>query len=236
MSELIFVRHGQASFGEDSYDKLSQLGIEQVRILARHWQQTGEQFDFLYSGTLQRQKETAAELMSLVKNNQVEPIEHSWLNEYNADPLIQIYLRSHSVNEGLDSKLSWPIREESLFQRIFEAATSKWIRDELEPSDQDREFEQWSKFRERVHSVLDELMAKHRSGSRVLISTSGGVIAMALQRVLQFPDEQVISINWMVHNSSVTRIKYGNGKISLTQFNSLPHLERKGLNHLVTYR
>ncbi|HAI14918.1 MAG TPA: hypothetical protein DCM12_00435 [Gammaproteobacteria bacterium] len=236
MSELIFVRHGQASFGEDSYDKLSQLGIEQVRILARHWQQTGEQFDFLYSGTLQRQKETAAELMSLVKNNQVEPIEHSWLNEYNADPLIQTYLRSHSVNEGLDPKLSWPIREESLFQRIFEAATSKWIRDELEPSDQDREFEQWSKFRERVHSVLDELMAKHRSGSRVLISTSGGVIAMALQRVLQFPDEQVISINWMVHNSSVTRIKYGNGKISLTQFNSLPHLERKGLNHLVTYR
>ncbi|MED6333613.1 MAG: histidine phosphatase family protein, partial [Pseudomonadota bacterium] len=187
-------------------------------------------------GTLRRQKATAAELMSLVKNNQVEPIEHSWLNEYNADPLIQIYLRSNSVNEGLDPKLSWPIREESLFQRIFEAATSKWIRDELEPSDQDREFEQWSKFRERVHSVLDELMAKHRSGSRVLISTSGGVIAMALQRVLQFPDEQVISINWMVHNSSVTRIKYGNGKISLTQFNSLPHLERKGLNHLVTYR
>ena len=236
MSELIFVRHGQASFGEDSYDKLSQLGIEQVRILARHWQKTGEQFDFLYSGTLQRQKETAAELMSLVKNNQVEPIEHSWLNEYNADPLIQIYLRSNSVNEGLDPKLSWPIREESLFQRIFEAATSKWIRDELEPSDQDKEFEQWSKFRERVHNVLDEVMANHRSGSRVLISTSGGVIAMALQKVLLFPDEQVISINWMVHNSSVTRIKYGNGKISLTQFNSLPHLEKKGLNHMVTYR
>ena len=109
MSELIFVRHGQASFGEDSYDKLSQLGIEQVRILARHWQKTGEQFDFLYSGTLQRQKETAAELMSLVKNNQVEPIEHSWLNEYNADPLIRIYLRNHSVNEGLDPKLDWRI-------------------------------------------------------------------------------------------------------------------------------
>ena len=132
--------------------------------------------------------------------------------------------------------MDWPIREESLFQRIFEAATSKWIRDELEPSDQDKEFEQWSKFRERVHNVLDEVMANHRSGSRVLISTSGGVIAMALQKVLLFPDEQVISINWMVHNSSVTRIKYGNGKISLTQFNSLPHLEKKGLNHMVTYR
>ncbi|GIT63997.1 MAG: hypothetical protein Ct9H300mP22_3970 [Gammaproteobacteria bacterium] len=38
MSELILVRHGQASFGQKSYDKLSDLGIEQVRILARHWQ------------------------------------------------------------------------------------------------------------------------------------------------------------------------------------------------------
>jgi len=40
----------------------------------------------------------------------------------------------------------------------------------------------------------------------------------------------------MVHNSSVTRVRYGNGKISLTQFNSLPHLEKKGMQHLVTYR
>jgi len=40
----------------------------------------------------------------------------------------------------------------------------------------------------------------------------------------------------MVHNSSVTRIKYGNGKISLTQFNGLSHLEKQGLQQMVTYR
>ena len=79
-------------------------------------------------------------------------------------------------------------------------------------------------------------MPRLANGSRTLISTSGGVIAMALQRVLGFPDEQVIATNWMVHNSSVTRVRYGNGKISLTQFNSLPHLEKKGMQHLVTYR
>ena len=59
---------------------------------------------------------------------------------------------------------------------------------------------------------------------------------MALQRVLQFPDEKVISTNWMVHNSSVTRFKYGNGKVSLTQFNSLPHLEKNEFKHMITYR
>ena len=59
---------------------------------------------------------------------------------------------------------------------------------------------------------------------------------MTLQRVLNFPDEKVIETNWMVRNSSITRIRYGDGKISLTQFNCLPHLEQKGMTHLITYR
>ena len=79
-------------------------------------------------------------------------------------------------------------------------------------------------------------MSQHSSGSRVLISTSGGVIAMALQRVLKFPDDQAIQTNWVVHNSSVTRIRYGNGKISIAQFNCLPHLDKKGMRQYVTYR
>ncbi len=119
---------------------------------------------------------------------------------------------------------------------MLTAATAKWIRNELIPAEHDTRFEHWSTFQDRVHSIIDEVMQKHTGGSRVLISTSGGVIAMALQRVLQFPDEQVITTNWMVHNSSVTRVRYGNGKISLTQFNSLPHLERDGLQHMITYR
>jgi hypothetical protein len=59
---------------------------------------------------------------------------------------------------------------------------------------------------------------------------------MALQRVLQFPDQAVITTNWMVRNSSVSRVKYGQGKVSLAQFNSLPHLERPGLQEMITYR
>ncbi|MCG8413763.1 MAG: histidine phosphatase family protein, partial [Pseudomonadales bacterium] len=100
----------------------------------------------------------------------------------------------------------------------------------------DQGFERFEDFRSRVHEAVDALMAKHRGGSRVLVSTSGGVIAMALQRVLDFPDPQVIATNWMVHNSSVTKIRYGGGRVSLTQFNSLPHLEQSEFQHLITYR
>jgi broad specificity phosphatase PhoE len=232
MSELIFVRHGQASFGQKSYDKLSELGVEQVKILAKHWHSLGEEFDHIYCGSLLRQQETAQELVSLVKENPESAKTHRGLNEYNGDPLLKIFLRNHTSENDIE----WPIKDAKLFQQTFESATAKWIRNELEPGDQDTEFEAWQVFQNRVRDALDEIMARHTGGSRVLISTSGGVIAMALQRVLGFPDEQVIATNWMVHNSSVTRVRYGNGKLSLTQFNSLPHLEKEGMQHLVTYR
>lgn len=236
MSELILVRHGQASFGKASYDKLSEKGVEQVKILSRHWQDVGEQFDHVYSGTLLRQKETAHELLSLVKGAPTASIENPAFNEYNGDPLMRVYLRDHAADDGFDVPFSWPIKDERLFQTVFEAACAKWIRGELVPGSEDANFEYWENFQHRVYAAIDEIMTRHSSGSRVLISTSGGVIAMVLQRVLQFPDQAVITTNWMVRNSSVSRVKYGRGKVSLTQFNSLPHLERAGMQEMITYR
>ena len=82
----------------------------------------------------------------------------------------------------------------------------------------------------------DEIMGRHCDGSKVLIATSGGVIAVALQKVLQFSDRETINTNWMVHNSSVSRIRYGKGRLSLAQFNNLPHLERLEKQDMITYR
>ena len=236
MSELILVRHGQASFGQKSYDKLSDLGIEQVRILARHWQAVGEEFDHIYAGSLVRQQDTAQELLSLVKGNPCQPKIHLGLNEYNGDSLIKTHLRDFGEITKSDYEFGSSIIDAKTFQSLFEDATTKWIRNELNPSENESNFEYWQQFKQRVYGALDEIMSQHSSGSRVLISTSGGVIAMALQRVLQFPDDQVIQTNWVVHNSSVTRIRYGNGKISLAQFNSLPHLVKEGMQQYVTYR
>ena len=235
MSELILVRHGQASFGAESYDKLSELGIEQVRQLAMHWQSTGDAFDHIVSGELLRQRETAAELIHLVTGSPSEPEIIPGLNEYNGDPLMQIYLRDHAADEGFVD-IEWPIRDSRLFQKVFEAATAKWIAGELHPLAEDSSFEHWQDFQSRVHGAIDAIMAKHPAGKRVILSTSGGVIAMALQRVLDFPDHQVIATNWMVNNSSVSKIRYGNGRVSLTQFNSLPHLERDGVQEMITFR
>jgi broad specificity phosphatase PhoE len=46
------VRHGQASFGKANYDKLSEKGHEQCRILAEYMIRTGLSFDAVYTGSL----------------------------------------------------------------------------------------------------------------------------------------------------------------------------------------
>ena len=236
MSELILVRHGQASFGAESYDKLSDKGVEQVKILSQHWQALGERFDHIYSGTLLRQRETAHELLPLVKGEPTASVQLTGFNEYNGDPLIRAHLRDMREAGDLSGPAQWPIQDERLFQRIFEKATARWIVDDLDPRDDIADFERWSDFKARVYAALDEVMARHGSGSRVIVSTSGGVIAMALQRVLNFPDDQVIATNWMVRNSAVSRIIYGRGKLSLTQFNNLAHLETPEKQQLITFR
>ena len=236
MSELILVRHGQASFGAESYDKLSDKGVEQVKILSQHWQALGERFDHIYSGTLLRQRETAQELLPLVEGEPTASVQLTGFNEYNGDPLIRAHLRDMREAGDLSGPAQWPIQDERLFQRIFEKATARWIVDDLDPRDDIADFERWSDFKARVYAALAEVMARHGSGSRVIVSTSGGVIAMALQRVLNFPDDQVIATNWMVRNSAVSRIIYGRGKLSLTQFNNLAHLETPEKQQLITFR
>ena len=49
MSVLYLVRHGQASFGRENYDRLSKRGVEQARIVGDYFIRTGLRFD-AYSG------------------------------------------------------------------------------------------------------------------------------------------------------------------------------------------
>ena len=59
MSRIYLVRHGQASFGADDYDRLTATGIAQCAQLARHWRAIGRRVDHVYAGTLHRQRASA---------------------------------------------------------------------------------------------------------------------------------------------------------------------------------
>ena len=50
MSELLVIRHGQASFGQDNYDVLSDLGHEQARAAGAALREAGWVPDRLVTG------------------------------------------------------------------------------------------------------------------------------------------------------------------------------------------
>ena len=62
MSHVTLIRHGQANSGandEANYDKLSVLGHKQASWLGQHLRNTNQNHTRLYTGTLQRQIDTA---------------------------------------------------------------------------------------------------------------------------------------------------------------------------------
>ena len=58
MSEIYFVRHGQASLGARNYDQLSPLGWEQARWLGEYFRDRGLEFDRVVIGDMRRHRET----------------------------------------------------------------------------------------------------------------------------------------------------------------------------------
>jgi broad specificity phosphatase PhoE len=59
MAIIYLIRHGQASFGAEDYDRLSELGRRQSQVLGEYFRGAGVVFDAVYSGDLLRQRETA---------------------------------------------------------------------------------------------------------------------------------------------------------------------------------
>src|SRR5208282_1974327 len=59
VSRILLVRHAQASFLEQDYDKLSPTGEAQARLLGEYWASRNVSFDRVYSGPRVRQIDTA---------------------------------------------------------------------------------------------------------------------------------------------------------------------------------
>jgi len=208
MSYITLVRHGQANTSardETSYDQLSDLGAQQARWLGEHLSRTGEHFPRLFSGTLQRQRETAA---SIALANHAEPQIDPRFNELEFFTLATLYRDQHGV----------PIPEDredftDHLPRLFAA----WQADEI-----DNPPETFSAFESRIREALEDVGAGE---GRALVITSGGVIGMAMRITLGLDLHSYARACLAVENTSLSRWLPLRGSLALTQFNALPHLE-----------
>ena len=72
MPIVLLVRHGQASFGGDDYDQLSELGRRQAELTGRWLRDRGLRRPVAVHGSLRRQRDTAA-LALAAAGQAVEP-------------------------------------------------------------------------------------------------------------------------------------------------------------------
>ena len=232
MSEIYMIRHGQASFGQDNYDRLSALGIHQARILGDHFKDTGLQIDAAYCGTLQRQRSTAEEVLSLCGKNSQPLIIIDKLNEYDSAAIVSSQVPDMlNNNPDLQGDLEKMYTSRESFKKIFEEAMFRWVSGQYDKPG----VETWKGFVFGVLGAIKGIMKDHNRGSRILVFTSGGPVCAALKWVLGLSDEGAIQLNWQIVNASYSRFMYNEQKITLAGFNSIAHLERHS-QQMITYK
>lgn len=226
MSELILVRHGQASFGADNYDQLSSLGEAQGAALGRYWAARAMAFDAVYVGPMQRHGQTLTAvhthyplptpicLPELAEHQAMEAFQHT---------LPQLAQRPDELGE-MAGRLVGEGRNGRLRLKAFVQFCHLWAQGELESGP----FEPWSAFRQRVAHGIDTILGQAGNQQQIVAFTSGGVIAAAVGYALDVDNGRTMQLNAAVYNGSLTAFRFTRRSDglhwSLSQFNATPHL------------
>jgi len=232
MSTIYLIRHGQASFGTDNYDQLSNTGREQARQLGNYFAELGGRVDRIYSGSLRRQTETAEIIAESFAGTPPPIALEPAFDEYDSDLILHTFAKSLTPEQLAEA--GWPeLRtDRRQFQFFLERAARAWVEAQIEAE----AMIPWRGFHGRITSAIENIMRTEGRSKTLIISTSGGVIGTLVAHVMGLANHTGLELNWAVYNASITRLIYSAQKVSLSLFNGLPHLDRAEFRHLITYR
>ena len=113
MIEIWFIRHGQASFGADDYDRLSPTGIRQSELLGEYLAAAGGRFDRVWSGTMKRQKDTAVYALGGTLP-ELDP----GFNEFDAEAVFRDRFPAEAARLGMPADIDAIVADRELFQSL----------------------------------------------------------------------------------------------------------------------
>ena len=167
MPEITMVRHGQAkqnATSEEDYDRLSELGQTQARWVGEHFRNLQLSYDVIVTGTLTRQIDTQILMNVDTKTPVVRDERFNEIRLYDLAGLI----KSQFGIDFPDDELS--------FKKHLNLTFEKWENGEiLDPP------ETFENYKSRVLEGLNEIKD---IGEKILLVTSGGIIAMAIKHTL----------------------------------------------------
>ncbi len=239
MALLTLVRHGQASFLQSNYDRLSELGERQSRTFGEYWLESGATFDQVYHGPACRHARTGeivADVYRKAGRPWPEPVTLSELDEYPGIEVMRTFLpglmEKHEDIRALEAEFRKAGDRSAAFRtydKLFQRITRMWVDRVLDSP----EVETWKDFCERVDRGVQTIRDGAPKNGRLVVFTSGGVIAATVRKALDLAAQRTLELSWTSRNASYTEFLFSPERFSLSSFNNHPHLETE---ELLTYR
>jgi broad specificity phosphatase PhoE len=223
---LHLVRHGQARFGTDDYDRLSELGTRQCQALGRWYAERGQVFSAVLCGTLTRHRQSLA---AVADGYGALPAAQEFpaLNEYDSEALVHAALAAWPTEAPLPSAHT-PEGYRAHF-RLLRRALAGWTAGELQPQG----LPSHAQWRAGIAAALDHV--RTQCTGDVLLVSSGGPIATATAHVMGAEGDAWVELNLRLRNSAVTEFSVSPRRHVLHSFNTLPHLVAPERADWVTY-
>ncbi len=224
MATLLLIRHGQASYGQVDYDRLSTRGEQQASVLGTYL--AAQKLDALYVGPLKRQVQTAELATQSAQRTLPVAVPVPELAEYPAFEMIHHFMPK-LVAEDPDYATLATTPTRGLADRAFKTILERWSRDEWQLD----AVERVSAFSARVRAGLDRIIADVGSGGKVAIITSAGPIGVAIGLVFGASDQHMVRTSVVVRNASISELRlrtkafaWHPDHVSMLSFNSVGHL------------
>jgi broad specificity phosphatase PhoE len=219
VSVLLLVRHGQASWGAEDYDRLSDLGHRQSAALGESLACRGVQPHLLVRGSMRRHRETT-EATVAAAGWRDEVVEDGGWDEFDhlgtLDGTVPFVPRA---DEPYDERV-----------RRFHASIDRWSSGE-----HDRDYrESFPAFRERVAAAFGRTLDRLGTKETAVVFTSGGPVSWLSATLVDGGVPAWRRLSRVVVNSSVTKVHSGRWGTNLVSFNDHSHLEAD--RDLLSYR
>ena len=230
MGAIYLIRHGQASFAAEDYDRLSELGERQAEVVGHTLKARGIEPDVVLGGGMLRHRQTAQGCLRTLGCELSMKEDVGW-NEYDHEGMISAFEPRFANKGEFAAHLLRSGNPRRAFQELFERAVARWLGAEND----DDYHETFGEFTSRVEAALTRLHEHLSRSQTALVFTSGGAISAVCRKLLGLSDERTMRLSYTLANASITKVIYGASGMHLSTLNEHAHFEA-GDPKLLSYR
>jgi broad specificity phosphatase PhoE len=238
MLTVYFIRHGQAGSRLD-YDRLSDLGREQSRLLGSWLAERRITFEKAWSGRLRRQRETAELVRAAYRQTGADfpaIAPHACWDEFDLDAVYrgigpQLARDDQEFNRQYQELMVQMQDANSHIQHTWAHCDTTMVRTWIDRR-YDFSGESFEAFVARIRSGA-EMLQDGGEPSNVAVFTSATPAAVWTAKALHLDGRKIMQLAGVTYNTAITVIRIERERVRLFQFNTVPHLDSP---ELLTHR